>query len=85
MLSKAVGLSWYWKKSKHIPCHYFVLSYMIIYHTCRNGKILLTGNRYIILAEHILLAFILWFMANPRLCCWLLHVPFMVRNNLLNV
>lgn len=75
-----MGLSWYWKKSKHIPFYYFVLSYTIIYNTCRNGKILLAGNRYIIVAEHILLAFILCSMANPRLCCWLLHAPFMVRN-----
>lgn len=75
-----MGLSWYWKKSKHIPFYYFVLSYTIIYNTCRNGKILLAGNRYVIVAEHILLAFILCSMANPRLCCWLLHAPFMVRN-----
>lgn len=63
----------------------FVVSYVIISNTCRNGKILLTGNMYVILAEHILLEFILCFTANPRLCCWLLHVPFLVRNNLLNV
>lgn len=58
---------------------------MIISSSCRTGKIQLTGNRYILLAEHILLAFILTFMANSRLCCWLFHVPFMVRNNLMNV